>query len=136
MLQVLGESHGWVYNKTYARDENNNRIRDEDGNYLWHIQDENNEFVLDGDGNKIIGFRVLDETKPKFGALSDFDDNNRHTGTLGDMGCFSFYSTKNLTTAEGGMILCKKIKQSDRLKVLRLHGLARDAWQRYLPKII
>jgi dTDP-4-amino-4,6-dideoxygalactose transaminase len=60
--------------------------------------------------------------------------NNRHTGTLGDMGCFSFYSTKNLTTAEGGMILCKKIKQSDRLKVLRLHGLARDAWQRYLPK--
>ena len=59
---------------------------------------------------------------------------NRHVGNFGDAGCFSFYSTKNLTTAEGGMILCKKRKQSDRLKVLRLHGLARDAWQRYLPK--
>jgi len=60
--------------------------------------------------------------------------NNKHTGNFGDMGCFSFYSTKNLTTAEGGMILCKKKKKSDKLKVLRLHGLAKDAWQRYLPK--
>ena len=60
--------------------------------------------------------------------------NNKHVGNLGDMGCFSFYSTKNLTTGEGGMILCKKKNQSNKLKVLRLHGLAKDAWQRYLPK--
>ena len=60
--------------------------------------------------------------------------NNKHVGNFGDVGCFSFYSTKNLTTAEGGMILCKKKSQANRLKVLRLHGLARDAWQRYLPK--
>ena len=69
------------FRKDYAYNENGHHIYDEDGNFAYHIKDENNEFVLDGDGNKIIGFRILDETKPKFGAVSDFDDNNRHTGT-------------------------------------------------------
>ena len=54
----------------------------------------------------------------------------KHLGTFGDAGCFSFYSTKNLTTGEGGMILYKKKKLFDKAKVISLHGLTKDAWKR------
>lgn len=56
---------------------------------------------------------------------------NRHVGTFGETGCFSFYSTKNITTAEGGMLITNNSKISDRVKHLRLHGLSHDAWKRY-----
>ena len=56
---------------------------------------------------------------------------NKQAGTLGDTGCFSFYSTKNITTSEGGMLTTTNKKLADRVKKLRLHGLSRDAWKRY-----
>ena len=56
---------------------------------------------------------------------------NKQAGTLGDIGCFSFYSTKNITTSEGGMLTTKNKKLADRVNKLRLHGLSRDAWKRY-----
>lgn len=52
-------------------------------------------------------------------------------GTIGDFGCFSFYVTKNITTGEGGMILTHSQEYSDRMKVLGLHGMSKDAWKRY-----
>tara|TARA_B100000989_G_scaffold37638_1_gene23882 strand:- start:369 stop:1532 length:1164 start_codon:yes stop_codon:yes gene_type:complete len=55
----------------------------------------------------------------------------KHAGTFGETGCFSFYSTKNITTSEGGMLITKNKKIADRVKNLRLHGLSRDAWKRY-----
>lgn len=51
-------------------------------------------------------------------------------GTLGDFAAFSFYATKNLTTAEGGM-LTGQPEQIDKARVLSLHGMNRDAWKRY-----
>jgi|TARA_B110000495_G_C23025327_1_gene609173 dTDP-4-amino-4,6-dideoxygalactose transaminase len=58
---------------------------------------------------------------------------NKHVGNFGDTGCFSFYSTKNLTTGEGGMITCNKKNIYKKMRVARLHGLSKDAWKRYLP---
>lgn len=55
----------------------------------------------------------------------------RPLGTLGDFGCFSFYVTKNVTTGEGGMVLARSREQADRVRMLALHGLSRDAWKRY-----
>jgi perosamine synthetase len=55
----------------------------------------------------------------------------RRIGTLGDMTCFSFYATKPLTTGEGGMITTENDKWADNLKILRLHGISKDAWKRY-----
>ncbi|MBV8335952.1 MAG: DegT/DnrJ/EryC1/StrS family aminotransferase [Alphaproteobacteria bacterium] len=52
-------------------------------------------------------------------------------GLLGDLGCFSFYATKNLTTAEGGMILTKNEDVANRLRRLALHGLSADAYRRF-----
>ncbi len=59
---------------------------------------------------------------------------NKTSGTFGDTGCFSFYSTKNLTTGEGGMITTQSDKTSEICKSLRLHGLSLDAWKRYNTK--
>jgi dTDP-4-amino-4,6-dideoxygalactose transaminase len=44
---------------------------------------------------------------------------------------FSFYATKNLTTGEGGMITTNSEYLYQRMKVLALHGISRDAWNRY-----
>nr|MBI5456063.1 DegT/DnrJ/EryC1/StrS family aminotransferase [Candidatus Levybacteria bacterium] len=47
---------------------------------------------------------------------------NRKVGTFGDLGCFSFYATKNMTTIEGGMITTNNKKLYEKLKLLRNHG--------------
>lgn len=48
--------------------------------------------------------------------------------------CFSFYPNKNITTGEGGMITCEDDELAERLHILRLHGLSRDAWERFRSK--
>lgn len=48
--------------------------------------------------------------------------------------CYSFYATKNLTTGEGGMITTTDESLASWLVKARLHGLSRDAWQRYNPQ--
>lgn len=54
----------------------------------------------------------------------------RKIGSGGNPVAFSFYATKNLTTAEGGM-LTGEHRFLERARVLSLHGLSRDAWKRY-----
>jgi dTDP-4-amino-4,6-dideoxygalactose transaminase len=55
----------------------------------------------------------------------------KQAGTFGSFGCFSFYVTKNMTTGEGGMILTADEGHADRLKILALHGMSKDAWRRF-----
>ena len=59
---------------------------------------------------------------------------NRHTGTFGYSGCFSFYANKNITTGEGGMLICKNPSLAKKIEIMRLHGMSRDAWKRYWPE--
>jgi dTDP-4-amino-4,6-dideoxygalactose transaminase len=47
---------------------------------------------------------------------------------------FSFYATKNMTTGEGGMVTCNDQKLAERMRVLCLHGISKDAWNRYSEK--
>jgi len=49
-----------------------------------------------------------------------------------DCTCFSFYPTKNITTGEGGMNTTSSMELAQSMKVWRLHGINRDAWNRYL----
>lgn len=58
----------------------------------------------------------------------------KKAGTIGDFGCFSFYSTKNIVTGEGGLVLTKTKASADRIKVLGLHGMSKDAWKRFSDK--
>ena len=60
--------------------------------------------------------------------------HGKKAGTFGDFGCLSFYVTKNVTTAEGGMVLAKDKEHIDQIKILALHGMSKDAWSRYSDK--
>ncbi len=57
--------------------------------------------------------------------------HKRKAGSFGDFGCFSFYATKNVVTGEGGMIQGKNEELIARAKILALHGMSKDAWQRF-----
>jgi len=57
--------------------------------------------------------------------------NGKHVGTFGDVGCFSFYPTKNITTLEGGMIITQSQKISEYVRSLRNHGITKSLLQRY-----
>ena len=54
-------------------------------------------------------------------------------GSIGDFTCFSFYATKNITTAEGGMVTCDNEIMAEKMRLLSLHGMTKDAWKRYMP---
>ena len=55
----------------------------------------------------------------------------RKAGTFGDVGCLSFYVTKNIVTGEGGMIITDSDEIAARIKTLALHGMSKDAWARF-----
>jgi len=59
--------------------------------------------------------------------------DGKMVGTLGDITCFSFYATKNITTGEGGMATTENQEWAQRMRMLSLHGISQDAWKRYTP---
>jgi dTDP-4-amino-4,6-dideoxygalactose transaminase len=52
-------------------------------------------------------------------------------GSFGDIGCFSFYATKNIAIGEGGMAISSHENLIQEMSTLGLHGLSRDAWRRF-----
>jgi dTDP-4-amino-4,6-dideoxygalactose transaminase len=52
-------------------------------------------------------------------------------GTLGDLACFSFYATKTLCTGEGGMVTTANSEYAERVRMMSLHGISKNAWKRY-----
>ena len=57
--------------------------------------------------------------------------HGKSVGTIGDCTCFSFYATKTITTGEGGMVTTDNAEWAKRIRSMSLHGLSRDAWNRY-----
>lgn len=57
--------------------------------------------------------------------------NGRALGTIGAVGCFSFFSNKNLPVGEGGMIVTSDDGLAQRLRLLRSHGMTTLTWQRH-----
>lgn len=55
-------------------------------------------------------------------------------GQLGDVVCFSFYATKNITSGEGGAIATNSAELADKIRKLSLHGMSKGAAQRYTKK--
>jgi perosamine synthetase len=52
-------------------------------------------------------------------------------GAISELTAFSFYATKTLTTGEGGMVTTDNDDLATRMRMMRLHGIGRDAWKRY-----
>jgi dTDP-4-amino-4,6-dideoxygalactose transaminase len=73
------------------------------------------------------GIRVVEDAAHAAGML----DRNEWSGVQGDAAAYSFYATKNLTSAEGGMLLTNDDTLAERARVVSLHGMDRDAWKRY-----
>jgi dTDP-4-amino-4,6-dideoxygalactose transaminase len=57
--------------------------------------------------------------------------NGRKCGTFGAVGCFSFFSNKNLPVGEGGMIVTDDDDLKERLRLLRSHGMTTLTWDRH-----
>lgn len=57
--------------------------------------------------------------------------HGKKAGTFGDIGCFSFYVTKNIVTGEGGMAITDNEEYANQIKILGLHGMSKDAWKRF-----
>jgi dTDP-4-amino-4,6-dideoxygalactose transaminase len=56
---------------------------------------------------------------------------SKHVGTIGNTGCFSFYPTKNITTAEGGMVTTNSKEVAEKIRQLRSHGMTKSLKSRY-----
>jgi dTDP-4-amino-4,6-dideoxygalactose transaminase len=57
--------------------------------------------------------------------------NGEALGTIGDVGCFSFFGNKNLTTGEGGIALARDPAVLERIRLLRSHGMTTSSWDRF-----
>ena len=56
---------------------------------------------------------------------------NKKIGSFGNPTAFSFYPTKNMTTVEGGVVTTNEAEIAEKLRMLSLHGISKDAWKRY-----
>ncbi|MGH7790139.1 MAG: DegT/DnrJ/EryC1/StrS family aminotransferase [Candidatus Binatia bacterium] len=73
------------------------------------------------------GLRVIEDAAHAAGAAY----KGRPIGSIGDASIFSFHPIKNLTTGEGGMITTADDALAGRMRLLRFHGVERDAWKAY-----
>lgn len=71
--------------------------------------------------------KVIEDAAHAIGSELD----GRMLGTWGDIGCFSFFSNKNMTTGEGGMLVTDDDALAARLRVLRSHGMTSLSWDRH-----
>jgi dTDP-4-amino-4,6-dideoxygalactose transaminase len=70
---------------------------------------------------------VLEDAAHAVGSLY----RGRAVGSIGHATAFSFYANKNMTTGEGGALATDDEALSERVRSLTLHGMTRDAWNRY-----
>jgi len=74
-----------------------------------------------------FGLFVLDDAAHALPAALD----GRQVGAMGCPTAFSFYATKTLSTGEGGMLTTDDDAIAERVRLMSLHGISRDAWKRY-----
>ena len=70
---------------------------------------------------------IIEDAAHAIGASLD----GKALGTLGDVGCYSFFGNKNLTTAEGGMLVTNDDHLAEKVRILRSHGMTTLTWDRF-----
>ena len=73
------------------------------------------------------GLAVIEDAAHALGASWQ----DQMCGAIGDIGCFSFFANKNLSTAEGGMIVTNNDRLAERIRLLRSHGMTTLTWDRH-----
>jgi len=76
---------------------------------------------------KRFGLYVIEDAAHAPGA----EDGGKRCGLIGDVGCFSFFSNKNLVTGEGGMVVTRNQTWAERIRRMRSHGMEALSWDKY-----
>ena len=76
---------------------------------------------------KTNGVAIVEDAAHAFPAK----DSGEFVGSIGEVTCLSFYANKTMTTGEGGMLLTDDDAIAQRAKLMRLHGIDRDSWDRF-----
>jgi dTDP-4-amino-4,6-dideoxygalactose transaminase len=87
------------------------------------------------------GLKVIEDAAHAFPAVMEIkneelgmrngDRSPLFAGAIRDIGVFSFYATKTITTGEGGMVVCRDETMAKRISIMRSHGIDRVVWNRY-----
>lgn len=84
---------------------------------------ERHRLALVEDACHAIGARYLDPGGRR--------PHGAQAGTVGDVGCFSFFSNKNMAMGEGGLVVTNRDDLAERLRLLRSHGMTSLTWDRH-----
>jgi len=76
---------------------------------------------------KMKGLAIIEDAAHASGSEID----GRPMGIWGDVGCFSFFSNKNMTTGEGGMVVTNDDGMAAKIRILRSHGMTTMSWDRH-----
>ena len=82
--------------------------------------------------SKKYGLKIVEDAAHSFPSfISKPGEEGNWAGLIGDVGVFSFYATKTITTGEGGMVVTCENAIAERIKIMRSHGIDRSIWDRY-----
>ena len=77
------------------------------------------------------GLKIIEDCAHAPGTIYHFNNGPKKAGTLGGVGCFSFFSNKNMTTGEGGMVVTNDDDLASKIKTSRSHGMTTLTWDRH-----
>ncbi len=82
---------------------------------------------------RLRGVAIIEDNAhgPLADAWMDDDGRVQALGTIGEIGCFSFFSNKNMATGEGGMVVTRDKALADKLRLLRSHGMTTLTLERH-----
>jgi len=91
--------------------------------------------LCDMDGVRALtakyNLKIIEDCAHAPGAVYNSQDGPYMAGTLGEIGCFSFFANKNMTTGEGGMVVTKDDQLAEKLRIMRSHGMTTMTWERH-----
>ena len=92
-------------------------------------------YPCDMDGVRALAARhdlkIIEDCAHAPGAVYHSQDGPQMVGTIGDLGCFSFFANKNLTTGEGGLVATKDDELAEKIRIMRSHGMTTLTWDRH-----
>jgi len=85
--------------------------------------------VVSGHGSRAAGPESRDHQSVRNGPTTEGDWQT--VGSSADVSCYSFYANKTITTGEGGMACTQNDELAERMRIMSLHGISKDAWKRF-----